>query len=170
MRTDLRSFTRSPSIRSRMSSASAFIAGALVLSFPEATRGRVRQCAGIGGKPRWKCVSASTRKLKNDAVLGLPYSQSHAASMPSSSARESSPSTLMDSRHERFGGGGISSSEVLGLGRADGPWLGASCAASGMGADIWTSGLRWPSGVHDEIVMRKMACARKGFAVVRTHN
>ena len=49
----------------------------------------------------------------------------------------------------------MASLEALGLGRADGPWSGASSAASGMGADIWTSGLRWPSGVQDEIVTRK---------------
>ena len=60
--------------------------------------------------------------------------------------------------------------EMLGLRRADKPWLGASSAAKGMGADIWKSGLRSLSGVHDEVVMRKLARARKGWFAVRSRS
>ena len=92
-----------------------------------------------------------------------------AARCDPAAARGASGMAIESSGRRRFGGGSIAV-EVLGLRRAVGSWLGATSSASGMGAESWTRGLRWPSGVHDEVVMRKMARARKGSVATRSRS
>ena len=86
-----------------------------------------------------------------------------AAGDGSTAAGGASGMAIESSGRWRFGGGGIDSSEVLDLGRADESGLGLRSAARGMGADIWMSGLCWASGVHDATVRRKVARRRKGL-------
>ena len=108
--------------------------------------------------------------LNGSAAGGGATADRSAAGDGSTASRGASGMAIESSGRWRFGGGGIDSSEVLDLGRADESGLGLRSAARGMGADIWTRGLRWPSGVQDEIVTRKVARARKGCFVVRSRS